>query len=142
MSDSDGEWEPDAAWDDPGADGPVGWPALADLDPVSVVVGVIVGIAGVLLLLQPTVRVIDVFGTRVPTFVLSAGVLSLGFAVGAPVYLRRGHRLRGIAHALGAAGFGALFFAAGFGSLALLWIGLAVVLGGALFLVAESRRVE
>lgn len=142
MSD-DGEWEPDAEWDDPGASGgPTGWPALSDLDPVSVVVGSIVGLAGILLLLQPSVRVVDVFGTRVPTFVLSAGVLSLGFAVGAPVYIHRGYRLRGIAHAVGAAGFGALFFAAGFGSLALLWLGLAVVLGGVLFLVAESRHLE
>lgn len=142
MSDSE-EWEPDAEWDDPGADGgPAGWPALSDLDPVSVVVGVIVGLAGVLLIIQPSVRVIDVFGTRVPTFVLSAGVLSLGFAVGAPVYLRRGHRLRGIAHAIGAVGFGGLFFAAGFGSLALLWLGLAVVLGGVLFLVSETRHLD
>jgi hypothetical protein len=142
VSDSDGEWEPDATWDDPGADGPTGWPTLSDLDPVSVVVGTIVGLAGILLLLQPSIRVVDVFGTRVPTFVLSAGVLSLGFAVGAPVYLRRGYRLRGIAHAVGAAGFGALFFAAGFGSLALLWLGLAVVLGGVLFLVAETRNLD
>jgi len=139
---SDDEWEPDPAWDDPTADGPAGWPSLADLDPVSVVVGVIVGVAGLLLVAQPAVRVVSVFGTRVPTFVLSAGVLSLGFAVGAPAYLRRGHRLRGIGHAVGAVGFGALFFAAGFGSLALLWLGLAVVLGGVLFLAAGTRNLD
>lgn len=139
---SDDEWEPDPAWDDPTAGGPAGWPSLSDLDPVSLVVGVIVGIAGILLVAQPAVRVVSVFGTRIPTFVLSAGVLSLGFAVGAPAYLRRGHRLRGIGHAVGAVGFGALFFAAGFGSLVLLWLGLAVVLGGVLFLAAGSRNVE
>lgn len=136
------DWEPESEWDDPGADGSPGWPGLRDLDPVSVVVGTIVGVAGVLLILQTSVRVVNVFGTRVPTFVLSAGVLSLGFAVGAPAYLRRGYRLRGIGHAVGAVGFGALFFAAGFGNLALLWLGLAVVLGGVLFLVAESRKLE
>ncbi|MDZ7745405.1 MAG: hypothetical protein U5K28_02365 [Halobacteriales archaeon] len=136
-------WEPDPKWDDPGSDGEsVGWPELSELDSVSIVVGTIVGIAGLLLFLQPTVRVIDVFGTQIPTFVLSSGVLSLGFAVGAPAYLRRGYWLRGIAHAIGAVGFGGLFFAAGFGSLLLLWTGLAVIIGGVLFLAAESRKLD
>ena len=104
------DWDPDPEWDDPGSNGePVGWPSLSDLDPVSVVVGTIVGIAGLLLFLQPTVRVVELFGARIPTFVLSSGVLSLGFAVGAPAYLRRGYRLRGVAHAIGAVGFGGLF---------------------------------
>ena len=138
---SDDDWEPDPAWDDPNADGTPGWPSVDDLDPVSIVVGSLVAIAGVLLLVQPSVRVLTLFGRRVPTFVASAGVLSLGFAVGTPVYLRRGYRLRGIAHGIGAVGFGSLFFAAGFGSLALLWVGLAVVLGGVLFLVSETRKL-
>lgn len=140
MSDDPEEWRPDPEWDDPDADGVAGWPSVADLDPASIVVGLLVGIAGLLLFLQPTVRVVPVFGHRVPTFVLSAGVLSLGFAVGTPVYLARGYRLRGLAHAIGAVGFGGLFFAAGFGSLALLWLGLAVLLGGVLFLVSETRN--
>lgn len=139
---SDDDWEPDPEWDDPGAGDRRGRPSLSDLDPASLVVGTIVGVAGLLLLLQPTVRVVTVLGTRVPTFVLSSGVLALGFAVGAPVYLRRGLRLRGIAHLIGAVGFGALFFAAGFDSLALLWLGMAVVIGGALFLVAETRNLD
>ncbi|MFC7176039.1 hypothetical protein [Halosegnis marinus] len=139
---SDDDWDPDPEWDDPGSEGSPGTPGLRDLDPASVVVGSIVGVAGILLILQPSVRVVDVFGTRVPTFVLSSGVLALGFAVGAPVYLRRGYRLRGIAHAVGAVGFGGLFFAAGFGSLALLWLGLAVVIGGVLFLVAGTRNLD
>jgi hypothetical protein len=148
MSGSD-DWDPDPEWDDPGNLGAEegdrrGRPSLSELDPASMVVGTIVGIAGLLLFLQPTVRVVTVplVGTRVPTFVLSAGVLALGFAVGAPVYLRRGLRLRGIAHLIGAVGFGALFFAAGFGSLTLLWLGMAVVIGGVLFLVAESRHLD
>ena len=139
---SDDDWEPDPAWDDPNADGAPGWPSVDDLDPVSIVVGSLVGVAGVLLLVQPSVRVLTLFGRRVPTFVASAGVLSLGFAVGAPAYLRRGYRLRGVAHAIGAVGFGGLFFAAGFGSLLLLWTGLAVIIGGVLFLAAESRKLE
>lgn len=149
MSRSDDDWTPDPEWDDPGGVTGDGSDrrdrlSLSDLDPASMVVGTIVGIAGLLLLLQPTVRVVTVpvVGTRVPTFVLSAGVLALGFAVGAPVYLRRGFRLRGIAHLIGAAGFGALFFAAGFSSLTLLWLGMAVVIGGVLFLIAESRHLD
>ncbi len=139
---SDDDWNPDPEWDDPRSDGRRGRLSLSDLDPPSLVVGTIVGIAGLLLLLQPTVRVVSLLGTRVPTFVLSSGVLALGFAVGAPVYLRRGLHLRGVAHLVGAVGFGALFFAAGFGSLALLWLGLAVVIGGVLFLVAETRHLD
>jgi hypothetical protein len=141
---SDDDRAPDESWNDPGARGPepTGIPSLSDLDPASVVVGTLVGIAGVLLFGTPTVRAVSVLGTRVPTFVLSAGVLSLGFAVGAPVYLLRGFRLRGVAHLVGAVGFGALFFAAGVGSLGLLALGVAVVVGGALFLVTETRKLE
>ncbi|WP_255148731.1 hypothetical protein [Halorarius halobius] len=135
------DWDPDPEWDDPGAEGSPRVPSLSEVDPASAVVGTLVGIAGLLLVLQPSVRAVSLFGTQVPTFVLSAGVLSLGFAVGAPVYLRRGYRLRGLAHAVGAVGFGALFFAAGFRSLLLLWLGLFVVIGGVLFLAAETRRL-
>ncbi|MFB6118353.1 hypothetical protein [Halosegnis sp.] len=138
---SDDGWEPDPAWDDPTADGPAGWPSLADLDPASIGVGLLVGLAGVLLFIQPSVRAVTLLGRQVPTFVLSAGVLSLGFAVGTPIYLARGHRLRGLAHGIGAVGFGGLFFAAGFGSLTLLWVALALLLGGLLFLVSETRKL-
>lgn len=139
---SDDEWEPDEAWDDPGArSGSAGRPSLSAVDPASAVVGTLVGLAGVLLVIAPTVRTVALFGTRLPTFVLSAGVLSFGFAVGAPVYLGRGFRLRGLAHLVGAVGFGALFLAAGIGSPGLLALGLAVVLGGALFLVTETRKL-
>ncbi|WP_254840561.1 hypothetical protein [Natronomonas marina] len=138
---SDDEWEPDEAWDDPGASGSGGRPSLSAVDPASAVVGTLVGLAGFLLVIAPTVRTVSVLGTRMPTFVLSAGVLSFGFAVGAPVYLLRGFRLRGLAHAIGAVGFGALFLAAGVGSPGLVALGLAVVLGGALFLVAETRKL-
>jgi hypothetical protein len=136
MSDSkaDEEWDDD--WD-----GPTPGQGGVDFDPAQVVVGLIVGLAGLLLFLQPSIRTLSVLGQDVPLFILSGGVLSLGFALGAVVYFRRGDRLVWIAHAIGAVGFGVLFAASGVGSLLFVWLGLAVVLGGVLFLAAESRTL-
>lgn len=128
------EWDDD--WDGPEPD-----PGI-DFDPAQVVVGLVVGVAGLLLFLQPSIRTLSVLGQDVPLFVLSGGVLSLGFGLGAVVYFRRGQRLVWIAHAIGAVGFGLLFAASGVGSLLFLWLGLAIVLGGVLFLAAETRGLE
>jgi hypothetical protein len=133
--DVDEEWDDDWDGPTPGADG-------VAFDPAQVVVGLIVGVAGLLLFLQPSIRTLSVLGRDVPLFVLSGGVLSLGFALGAVVYFRRGARLVWVAHAIGAVGFGVLFAASGVGSLLFVWLGLAVVLGGVLFLATESRGLS
>lgn len=122
-------------WNDPE-------PRPSSLDPARLVVGTLVGVAGLLLLLQPVLGTVQVFDASVPAFVLSTGVLSLGLAIGAVVFVRRGERLVGVAHAVGAGGFGLLFAAASADSLVALWLGLAVVLGGVLFLVAEARDLR
>lgn len=135
------EFDPDP---DPDSDGPSERPTsladLGDLDPWPLVVGAFVACAGVLMLAQPVVGRVDLGGVRIPAFLLSTGVLSAGFALGAIVYLRRGKRLVGIGHAVGAVGFGFLFVASGVGVVAL-WLGIAVLVGGALFLAAESRHL-
>ena len=112
------------------------------LDPMPLVVGAFVALSGVLLLIQPVVPSVTVLGTAVPPFVLAPAPLSLGFAIGTVGFARRGERTVALAHAIGAVGFGAMFLATGIGGLGVLWLGLAVVLGGVVFLVVDSARRE
>lgn len=135
-SNTDPAFDPDEAKPGP----PTSLADVRDLDPWPLVVGVFVAFAGMLMLGQPVLGRVDVGGVRIPAFLLSTGVLSAGFAIGAVVYLRRGERLVGIGHAVGAVGFGFLFVASGVGVVAL-WLGVAVLVGGALFLASESRHL-
>lgn len=111
-----------------------------DIDPASFAVGTLVGLAGVLFLLEPVAGPIRVFGVATPLFVLSAAVLATGFGLGAVVYLRRGHRLIGLAHAVGAGGFGLVVSATALGSGVVLLLGIAVLVGGCVFLVSQLSR--
>lgn len=110
------------------------------LDPMPLVVGAFVALSGLLLLVQPAVRTVTLFGTAVPPFVLAPAPLSIGFGIGAFGFARRGERTVALAHAIGAVGFGLLFLATGVGGLLFLWLGLAVVLGGVVFLMLDSVR--
>ena len=111
-----------------------------DLDPAPLVVGTLVGLAGVLFVLEPVVEPISVFGTPTPPFVLSGAVLAIGFGLGAAAYLRRGRRLIGLAHAVGAGGFGLLVGATALGSGTVLVAGVAVLAGGCAFLIGQTAR--
>jgi hypothetical protein len=111
-----------------------------DPDYASMVVGTFVGVAGLLFLAEPVVDPVAVGGARIRLIVLSVFVLTAGFALGAGVYLRRGDRLIGIAHAIGAGGWGLVAGATALGSGATLFLGFAVLIGGAVFLVVEVRR--
>ncbi|MWG35112.1 hypothetical protein GQS65_11540 [Halomarina oriensis] len=106
------------------------------------VVGVFVAVAGVLLLIQPAVRSVTVFGVEAPPFVLAPAPLSLGLAIGTVGFFRRGERTVALAHGIGAVGFGAMFLATGIGGPTVLWFGIAVVLGGAVFLVVDVLRPD
>lgn len=111
-----------------------------DLDPLGIAVGSVVGCAGVLFLAQPFVGTIDVGGAAVPAFVLSAGVLGLGFAVGAVGFRYRGERRIAAGHAVGAVAWLALFLGGSVGSQALVVLGVVAVVAGALFLADAARR--
>jgi hypothetical protein len=127
----------------PGSGSPVdgGRSASRSLDPWPLVVGAFVACGGLLLLAQPVVGRVSLLGARVPAFVLSTLPLAVGFGLGGVVFLRRGKRLVGVAHAVGAVGFG-LLFAALWAGVAALWLGIAVLVGGALFLASESRHLR
>ncbi|MFC6834923.1 hypothetical protein [Halomarina ordinaria] len=108
-------------------------------DPWGTAVGVLVGLAGALVLAQP-LGPFSLAGRRVMPMVLSTVALTAGFALGAVVYHRRGRRFVALAHGVGALGWGLVVLAAGVGSVLVLFVGFAVVLGGTLFLVSETRR--
>lgn len=112
----------------------------ADVDLAPVAVGVVMATAGALFLVQSVVDTVAVGSAAIPPFVLSAGVLALGFGLGTVVYLRRGRRLVGIAHGIAGVGFGLFFVAVSVGSGLLVWAGAVVIAAGAFFLVDQLRR--
>jgi hypothetical protein len=74
--------------------------AALDVEPWPAVVGLLVGLGGLLFLLEPVVGPIAVGSVRARPVALSAVVLAAGFCLGAPVFLRRGRRLFAIAHGI------------------------------------------
>jgi len=125
----------DAAGGDAAPDG------LAErLDPLGVAVGSVVGVAGLLFLAQPYLGRVPVGGVRIPAFVLAAGVLGVGFAVGAVGFWYRGQTRLAVGHALGAGAWLALFAGASVGSSPLVVAGVVVVIAGAFFLADSLRR--
>ena len=68
--------------------------------------------------------------------------LAPGLDVGAVVFLRRGRRLVGLAHAIGGAGFTALVVAVAIDSVPLAVSAVLVLGGGVLFLAYEAYRTR
>ena len=115
---------------------------LRELDPWPVAVGVLVGLAGLFFLLEGVVEPVPVGGFRVRPVALSAVLLALGLDLGAVVFLKRGRRLVGLAHAIGGAGFTALVVAVAFDSGTLAVSAVLVLGGGVLFLTYETYRTR
>lgn len=111
-------------------------------DPGPVAVGLLVGLAGLLFLLESVIDPIAVGGVRIRPVSLSAVSLALGLDVGAVVFLRRGRRLVGLAHAIGGAGFTALVVAVAIDSGTLAISAVLVLVGGVLFLVYEASKTR
>jgi hypothetical protein len=111
-----------------------------DVEPGPALVGLVVGVGGVLFLLEPIVDPVALGGIRVRPVALSAVVLGLGFCLGAPVFYRRGNRLFGIAHGV----FGLAWVGVAVGTAARLGVvvvgAVLLVVAGAGFLLARARR--
>lgn len=127
----------DSEWPSPGTASP------SSSESVGVgryIVGGFVGLAGLLLLAEPVVDPLAIGAARIPMFGLAGVALAIGLDLGAVVFYRQGQRTVAMAH--GVAGLGWTFLAVGpvIGSGTLLVVGLVVVIGGVLFLAAESRK--
>ncbi|WP_254821045.1 hypothetical protein [Haloglomus halophilum] len=138
-----------AEYDDLGPDGgpgddlaPAGLDGvtLADLDPGPLVTGAFVGLAGFLFLLQPVVPFVELGALRVRPVALSALALAVGLWLGAAVYLRRGKRLVGGAHAVGAVGWSGIVLGTATGNGTVLLGAIVVLVVGMVALAVESRR--
>jgi hypothetical protein len=123
----------DGGWLSPGTGG-------SSVDAGRLAVGGLVGLSGLLLLAQPVVDPVVLRGVRVPMVGLAPVALAAGLDLGAVVFYRRNRPAVATAH--GAAGLGWTLVAVApfLGSGPLLFVGLAVVVGGVLFLAAEFRN--
>ena len=111
------------------------------LDPASLVIGGFVGLAGVLILLEPVVDPVVVGELRLRPVALSAVSLTVGLLFGGVIYLRRGRRLLGLAHGVTGIGWALTIVGTATGSGTLLLFGLAVVVGGSLALATQLRTL-
>jgi hypothetical protein len=114
--------------------------SVGDLDPGPLVTGAFVGLAGLLFLVQPVVPFVSIGPLRVRPVALSALALSLGLWLGTAVYLARGKRLVGGAHAVGAVGWSGIVLGTATGNGAVLLGAVVVLVVGMLALAVESRR--
>lgn len=114
--------------------------SVGDLDPGPLVTGAFVGLAGLLFLVQPVVPFVQIGPLRVRPVALSALALSVGLWLGTMVYLARGKRLVGGAHAVGAVGWSGIVLGTATGNGAVLLGAVVVLVVGMLALAAESRR--
>jgi len=138
--DATGEFDDEFGTDDNLAPAGLGDVAPADLDPGPLATGLLVGVAGVLFLLQPVVEVVALGALRVRPVALSALVLAVGLWVGTAVYLARGKRLVGGAHAVGAVGWSGIVLGTATGNGSLLLGAVVVLVVGMIGLAVESRR--
>jgi len=103
-------------------------------------VGALVGLAGLLFLLEPVVDPVPVGAVRVRPVALSAVVLAVGLSVGAVVFARRGRRLFALAHAVFGAAWTGIVLGTVLGSGPVLVGGVLLTIAGAGFLVERRRE--
>ncbi|MBB6644941.1 hypothetical protein [Halobellus ruber] len=113
--------------------------AALDVEPWPAVVGVLVGLGGLLFLLEPVVGPIAVGSVRARPVALSAVVLAAGFCLGVPVFLRRGRRLFAIAHGIFGAAWAGIAVGTAIRSGSVVVGSVLLVVAGVGFLLARAR---
>jgi len=102
-------------------------------------VGTLVGLAGLLFLLEPVVDPLAVGPLRVRPVALSALVLAVALLAGAVVFARRGRRRVALAHGVFGVAWTAVVLGTALGSGAVLVGGVVAVVAGSGFLLEGSR---
>ena len=113
---------------------------VRQVDPAPLVVGGFMTLAGGLFLAEPFVEPIPVGGTAVPVAALSFVALAVALDLGALLFYWQGQRTAATAHGVAGLGWTLLVLGPALGSGVLWFLGLAVVIGGAVFLFVEVYR--
>jgi len=111
-----------------------------ELDPAPLVVGAFMALAGVLFLAEPFVQPIPVDGVSIPVAALSFVALALALDLGAVLFYWQGDRTAALAHGVAGLGWTLVILGPMVGSNVLWLLGLAVIVGGAVFLFVEMAR--
>lgn len=111
-----------------------------DIEPGPAVVGLVVGLGGLLFLLEPVVGPVAIGSIRARPVALSAVVLAAGFCLGAPVFLRRGRRLFGVAHGIFGVAWAGIAIGTAARSGTVVVGAVLLVVAGAGFLVVRARQ--
>ncbi|GGJ08185.1 hypothetical protein GCM10008995_17550 [Halobellus salinus] len=121
-------------------DGPGGAIVAAlDVEPWPAAVGLLVGLGGLLFLLEPVVGPVAVGPVRARPVALSTVALAAGFCLGAPVFLRRGRRVFGIAHGIFGVAWAGVAVGTAARSEAVVVGAVLLVVAGTGFLIARAR---
>jgi len=111
-----------------------------DPEPGPVAVGLLVGLGGLLFLLEPVVDPVPIGGLVVRPVALSVVALAVGFSLGAVVFYRRGRRLFALAHGVFGLAWTALVVGTLVGTGWLVVAAVVLVVAGVGFLAGQARR--
>jgi hypothetical protein len=111
-----------------------------ELDPAPLVVGGFMALAGLLFLAEPFVQPIPIDGVPIPVAALSFIALALALDLGAVLFYWQGDRTAALAHGVAGLGWSLVILGPMVGSGVVWLLGLAVVIGGAVFLFVEMAR--
>ena len=126
----------------PGAGGQSDEPVsdALDVEPWPAAVGLLVGLGGLLFLLEPVVGPVAIGPVRARPVALSTVVLAAGFCLGAPVFLRRGRRLFAVAHGIFGVAWAGVAVGTAARSEAIVVGAVLLVVAGSGFLVVRARE--
>jgi len=126
--------------DDPDGESGLGFVGAVDVEAGPMAVGLLVGVGGLLFLLEPLVDPVRIGQARVRLVALSTVVLAGGFCLGAVVFLRRDRRLFGLAHGVFGLAWAGIAAGTAFGNGTLVVAAVLLVVAGAGTLVSRGRR--
>jgi hypothetical protein len=113
---------------------------VREVDPAPAVVGGFMALAAGLFLAEPFVDPIPLGGEDIPIAAFSFIALAVALDVGAVLFYWQGERTAAMVHGVAGLGWTLLVVGPALGSGLIWFLGLAVVIGGAVFLFVEMSR--